>query len=81
LCFSYYDFANLLDIDVHKGSYIYSSSEPFNEEMAMDHEKIKNWIDLFGFRIYGRLGQAAGGRTSAIHSMPVATYMLKALKK
>mgnify|MGYP000844144941 FL=1 len=62
LCFSYYDFANLLDIDVHKGSYIYSSSEPFNEEMAMDHEKIKNWIDLFGFRIYGRLGQAAGGK-------------------
>jgi len=60
LCFSYYDFANLLDIDVHEGSYIYSSSEPFNEEMAMDHEKIKNWIDLFGFRIYGRLGQASG---------------------
>jgi len=28
----------------------------------MDHEKIKNWIDLFGFRIYGRLGQAAGGK-------------------
>ncbi len=59
LCFSYYDFANLLDIDVHNGCYIYSSSEPFNEEMALDHEKIKNWINLFGFEIYGRLGQVA----------------------
>jgi ribonuclease J len=57
LCFSYYDFANLLDIDVHGGAYIYSSSEPFNEEMALDHQKIRNWIDLFGYTVYGRLGQ------------------------
>jgi len=29
----------------------------------MDHQKIKNWIDLFGFHIHGRLGQpAAGGK-------------------
>jgi len=49
--------------------------------MAMDHEKIKNWIDLFGFRIYGRLGQAAGGKDERDPFHAVATYMLKALKK
>lgn len=57
LCFSYYDFHALLDIEPAGGSYIYSSSEAFNEEMLLDHQKVRNWIDLFGFKLYGSLGR------------------------
>lgn len=57
LCFSYYDFHALLDIEPEGGTYIYSSSEAFNEEMLLDHEKVRNWIDLFGFKLYGSLGR------------------------
>ncbi|MEW6448645.1 MAG: exonuclease [Bacillota bacterium] len=57
LCFSYYDFHAFLDIEPRGGTYIYSSSEAFNEEMLLDHEKVRNWIDFFGFRLYGTLGR------------------------
>ncbi|MGQ9919554.1 MAG: exonuclease [Bryobacteraceae bacterium] len=57
LCFSYYDFHALLDIEPRGGTYIYSSSEAFNEEMLLDHEKVRNWISFFGFKLYGTLGR------------------------
>lgn len=57
LCFSYYDFHALLDIEPEGGAYIYSSSEAFNEEMLIDHRRVQNWIDFFGFTLYGNLGQ------------------------
>ncbi|MGI6486059.1 MAG: exonuclease [Tepidanaerobacteraceae bacterium] len=57
LCFSYYDFHAFLDIRPGGGTYIYSSSEAFDEEMLIDHQRIKNWIDHFGFELYGRLGR------------------------
>lgn len=61
LCFSYYDFHAFLDIEPRGGTYIYSSSEAFNEEMLLDHEKVRNWIDFFGFRLYGTLGREREG--------------------
>ncbi|NPV26084.1 MAG: exonuclease [Firmicutes bacterium] len=57
LCFSYYDFHAFLDIAPSGGSYIYSSSEAFDEEMLIDHQRVKNWIDFCGFRLYGTLGR------------------------
>lgn len=57
LCFSYYDFHALLDIEPRGGTYIYSSSEAFNEEMLIDHQRVRNWIDFFGFKLYGTLGR------------------------
>ena len=57
LCFSYYDFHALLDIDPRGGTYIYSSSEAFDEEMLIDHERVRNWINFFGFKLYGSLGR------------------------
>lgn len=56
LCFSYYDFHGLLDIEPEGGTYIYSSSEAFNEETLIDHQRVRNWIDFFGFKLYGTLG-------------------------
>jgi ribonuclease J len=57
LCFSYYDFHALLDIEHYGGTYIYSSSEAFDEEMLIDHQRVRNWIDFFGFKLYGTLGR------------------------
>lgn len=57
LCFSYYDFHALLDIEPGGGSYIYSSCEAFDEEMLIDHRRVRNWIDFFGFKLYGTLGR------------------------
>lgn len=57
LCFSYYDFHAFLDIQPKGGTYIYSSSEAYDEEMLIDHQRIRNWIDYFGFKLYGSLGR------------------------
>jgi len=57
LCFSYYDFHALLDLEVRGGIYIYSSSEAFDEEMLIDQQRVKNWIDFLGFELYGNLGR------------------------
>ncbi|MCF6096347.1 exonuclease [Thermovorax subterraneus] len=57
LCFSYYDFHAFLDIQPEGGTYIYSSSEAFDEEMLIDHQRVRNWIDYFGFELYGTLGR------------------------
>jgi len=34
-----------------KGSYIYGKAEPFDEEMEISHDKLKNWIDLAGLKM------------------------------
>ena len=40
---------DLIDIRPQEGSsYIRSSTEPFDEEMRLDHERIKNWLKHFG---------------------------------
>ena len=56
LCFSLYDLKNLLDIQPTKGTYIYSSSEAFEEESEFDFIRLFNWLkhlkfDIFGFEI------------------------------
>lgn len=33
------------------GTYIYGKAEPFNEEMEISHDKLKNWIDLAGLEM------------------------------
>jgi ribonuclease J len=55
LCMSYYDFHILLDILPNGGTYIFSSSEAFNEEMKIDQKKIENWLNYFHIEIRGNL--------------------------
>lgn len=50
-------FHALLDIEPCGGTYIYSSSEAFDEEMLIDHQRVRNWIDFFGLKLYGNLGR------------------------
>ncbi|MEM1798410.1 MAG: MBL fold metallo-hydrolase [Candidatus Jordarchaeales archaeon] len=50
---SLYDFEELIDVKPIPGScYIYSSSEPFSEEMEIDMAKMKNWLDHYGLPQY-----------------------------
>ena len=53
LCFSLYEIKHLLDIKPQNGTYIYSSSEAFGEESEFDFIRLNNWLEHFGFRIYG----------------------------
>lgn len=33
--------------------FVFSSSEPFNEEMELDYERLTNWLDALGMGVYG----------------------------
>jgi len=53
LIMSFYDLEQLVEIKPKPGScYISSSSEPFNEEMEMDYEKLVNWLRHYGLPQY-----------------------------
>jgi ribonuclease J len=47
LCFSFFDMKHLLDIKPDGGTYIYSSCEPFNEEMEIDFKRLWEWLVTF----------------------------------
>ncbi len=50
---SLYDFEELIKINPVSGSvFILSTSEPFNEEMQIDFERLKTWLDHYGVPQY-----------------------------
>jgi ribonuclease J len=50
---SFYDFEELFEIKPEAGScYVLSASEPFNEEMTIDYERLINWLGHFGLPQY-----------------------------
>jgi ribonuclease J len=45
----YFSFASLIDIKPPHGAlYVHSASEPYNEEMVLNQERVDNWLDKFG---------------------------------
>ncbi|MEM2466727.1 MAG: MBL fold metallo-hydrolase [Candidatus Bathyarchaeia archaeon] len=53
LTMSFYDLEQLVEIRPKSGScYISSSSEPFNEEMEIDYERLVNWLRHYGLPQY-----------------------------
>ena len=51
--FTFYNMNELIDIQPTANSiYIHSLSEPFNEEMEIDYERLKNWLRLFKMKMY-----------------------------
>ncbi|MDH5483443.1 MAG: MBL fold metallo-hydrolase [Candidatus Bathyarchaeota archaeon] len=53
LAMSFYDLEELVEIKPEAGScYILSASEPFNEEMEIDFEKLTNWLRHYGLPQY-----------------------------
>lgn len=53
LCFSYFDITELVEINPSGGVWIYSSSEPHNEEQQFELERLRNWIDYFHLKPLG----------------------------
>ncbi len=53
LAVSLYDFEELISIQPAAGScYVLSASEPFNEEMELDYERLMNWLSHYGLPQY-----------------------------
>jgi ribonuclease J len=46
------DLRELIDIKPNAGCYIYSSSEPFNEESEIAFDRFSNWLDHFALPMY-----------------------------
>jgi ribonuclease J len=64
-CFSFWDINDLIDIEPQEGStYIYSSSEAYNEEQQMDLRRLRNWLRHFGMRFVGD----PEGREKGVHA-------------
>jgi ribonuclease J len=61
LCLSYWDISNLVDIEPAGGTYIYSASEAYTEEQAIDQRRLVNWLDHFGLERVGGLPGAEEG--------------------
>jgi ribonuclease J len=54
LCFSFFDLNELPSIRPRAGSlYVYSSSEPHDEEQEIDFRRLHEWIKHFGLRGFG----------------------------
>jgi len=53
LCFSFFDLGELVDVRPAGGTYIYSSSEAYSEEMAIDLARLRNWVNHFSLRMAG----------------------------
>jgi ribonuclease J len=53
LALSFYDFEELVSLQPAAGScYVLSASEPFNEEMEIDYERLINWLRHYGLPQY-----------------------------
>jgi ribonuclease J len=61
LALSYWDMGALIDLEPSSGTYIYSSSEAYDEEQAFDHRRLENWLDTFGLTKVGGLPGAEQG--------------------
>ena len=52
-CFSFFDITELVDIDPRGGSWIYSSSEPHDEEQQFEIDRLGNWLSRFNLKPLG----------------------------
>lgn len=61
LCFSFFDLNELPGIRPDPGGlYVYSTSEPHDEEQEIDLDRLHNWLERFRFNSYGLPAKAGG---------------------
>lgn len=69
LCFSFFDLNELSSIAPGPGSlYVYSSSEPHDEEQQIDFRRLHNWLDYFGIKSFGLPAEDGDGEWSTPES-------------
>jgi ribonuclease J len=62
LCFSFFDLNELPSMRPRAGSlYVYSSSEPHDEEQEIDFRRLHKWLEHFGLRGFGLPVETNGG--------------------
>lgn len=49
---NFWYFSDLIDLKPKNSLYIHSLSEPFNEEMEISYERMKNWLDHFDIEFF-----------------------------
>lgn len=49
---NFWYFSDLIDLKPKNGLYIHSLSEPFNEEMEISYDRMKNWLRHFGIEFF-----------------------------
>ena len=47
---NFYYFNMMIDLKPYGGTYIHSLSEPFNEEMEISYERMRNWLKYFDLK-------------------------------
>ncbi len=53
VCFSFFQTNDLVDIRPAGGIYIYSTSEPYDDEQKLDVKRLRAWLDHFGMKFVG----------------------------
>jgi ribonuclease J len=49
---NFWYFSDLIDLKPKNGLYIHSLSEPFNEEMEISYDRMKNWLQHFNIQFF-----------------------------
>ncbi len=49
---NFWYFSELIDLKPKRGLYIHSLSEPFNEEMEISYDRMKNWLEHFDIEFF-----------------------------
>ena len=73
ICLSLYDLPRLLDINPKQGTYILSTTEPFNVEMEMDFARLNNWIKRFNLSLIGDPDKKTDQKHAGFHTGGHAT--------
>lgn len=61
VCISYWDIQNVVDLEPAGGTYVYSSSEAYSEDQAIDQERLLHWLRYFELDPVGGLPGAEKG--------------------
>lgn len=56
----FFEFKELIDVKPNGGIYLYSKTEPFNEEIQIDFDKVKNWVNHFDLTLVSESMHGSG---------------------
>ncbi len=83
----FFEFKELIDVKPEKGLYIWSKTEPFNDEMEIDFQKAQNWINHFNLEMIteGMHGSGHANKTEILDMIrkinPEKVYPMHTEKK
>ncbi|MGC9516740.1 MAG: MBL fold metallo-hydrolase [Methanomicrobiales archaeon] len=83
----FFELKELIDIKPREGIYIRSVTEPFDDEMVIDYQKAKNWLDHFNLKLIEE-GMHASGHANGTEILnmirqiaPEKVYPIHTVKK